>query len=192
MHKQWRFRETCATCPECPPIRFVSSHVYSALCPYSTKAKNMVKSTVSLLFASLCSKDFEPRGAAAWSNCEQSQTLSTNNEFPWPMSRVWTALPRALYCWIKSVMQYSTSVWIHIRKANTRQIARFQCYVKLCVHWTWNQEGLLSDRTVHKFMHYAQEIKFSWHKGLTRPEGVQRSLVYCSVHETCAEWFLLH
>ena len=29
----------------------------SALCPYSTKAKDMVKSTVSVLFASLCTED---------------------------------------------------------------------------------------------------------------------------------------
>ena len=36
----------------------------SALCPYSTKAKNIAKSTVSELFASLCTKDLKPRGSA--------------------------------------------------------------------------------------------------------------------------------
>ena len=41
-------------------------------------------------------------------------------------------------------------------------------------------------------MHYAQETKFSWHKSLTCPEGLQLTLVYCSLHETCEGWFLLH
>ena len=49
----------------------------------------------------------------------------------------------------------------------------------------------LCDRTVPKFMHYAQEAKFSWHKSLTCSKYAQHSLVYCSVHETCAEWLLL-
>ena len=40
---------------------------------------------------------------------------------------------------------------------NTSQIAWFRCCLKLCVHWTWNQEGLLSDRTVPNFMHFAQK-----------------------------------
>ena len=72
MDKKWRFHDTSATYPECAPIRFVryrQSHVaLLGLCPYSAKAKNMVKSTVSMLFASL------------FYNCEQSHTLSTNNE----------------------------------------------------------------------------------------------------------------
>ena len=61
-------------------------------------------------------------------------------------------------------------------------MARFRCHLKLCVHWTWNQEGLQSDRTVQN----AQKTEFSWHK------CALLSLVYCNVHETCAERFLLH
>ena len=53
---------------------------YSGLCPYSTKAKNIVKSTVSVLFPSLCTKDLEPRWFAKLSNCEQSLALSTTNK----------------------------------------------------------------------------------------------------------------
>ena len=69
MHKKRRFHDT--------PVQLVMNvHRFascatgqvmlrsSALCPYSTKAKDMVKSTVSLLFASLCTKELEPRWAA--------------------------------------------------------------------------------------------------------------------------------
>ena len=41
-------------------------------------------------------------------------------------------------------------------------------------------------------MHYAQKTKFSWHKSLKCPECAHVSVVHCSVHETCAERFLLH
>ena len=76
------------------------------------------------------------------------------------------------------------------QKQNT-QIANILFYLKLCVHWTWKKEGMLSDWTVPKFMHYAQETKFLM-TCLTCPEGAQLSVVYCSVHETCAEQLLLH
>ena len=45
--------------------------------PYAHTAE---KRTISLLFASICTKDLEPRWAAPWSNCKQSHALSTNNE----------------------------------------------------------------------------------------------------------------
>ena len=70
-------------------------------------------------------------------------------------------------------------------KQKIPQKALFRCYLKLCVHWTWNQEGLLWSNCV-------QVHAFSWHKVLTCSECAQLSLVYCSVHKTCAERFLLH
>ena len=85
MHNKWRFHDT--------PVQLVQNvHrsascaigqlllYYSGLCPYSTKAKNIVKSTVSVLFPSLCTKDLEPRWFAKLSNCEQSLALSTTNK----------------------------------------------------------------------------------------------------------------
>ena len=67
MRMKRRFRDTSATCPEFAPIRFVRYRKdmlhSSAMWTYSTKAKNMVKSTVSLWFASLCTKDLETRWA---------------------------------------------------------------------------------------------------------------------------------
>ena len=45
----------------------------------STKAENMVQSTVSMFFASLYTKDLERRWAAKSSNCKQSHALPTNN-----------------------------------------------------------------------------------------------------------------
>ena len=65
-------------------------------------------------------------------------------------------------------------------------MARFRCHLKLCVHWTWNQEGLQSDRTVQNAYTMHKKTEFSWHK------CALLSLVYCNVHETCAERFLLH
>ena len=55
-----------------------------------------------------------------------------------------------------------------------------------------SRRGLLSNRTVPKLMHYAEETKFYEHKSVTCPECAQLSLVYCSVHETCADGFILH
>ena len=114
------------------------------------------------------------------------------------------AVPLALYCclffttppWPKENQNTINRTFLvytsHThQERETQQIALFRCYFKLCAHWTWNQEGLPSDRTVPKFVHYAQERKMSWHKSLNSPECAQLSLMYCSVHETCAERFLL-
>ena len=73
IHMYERFRDTTVTLVQ-KVHRFDSCAIgqvmlhSSALCPYSTKAKTMVKSTVSVLFASLCAKDREPRFDAPWSN----------------------------------------------------------------------------------------------------------------------------
>ena len=80
--------------------------------------------------------------------------------FRWPTSRMCTAFPRALLCCLYSVMQHYISYEYTSGKQNTHQIARFRCYLKLFVHWTWNQEGLLCDGTVPHFMRYAQTTKF--------------------------------
>ena len=77
-------------------------------------------------------------------------------------------------------------------RQNTRQIARFPCYLKFSVHWIWSQEGLLRDGTVPKFMHYDQKAKFSWQKSFNFPKYAELNLVWCSVRETCPKRFLLH
>ena len=57
--------------------RFASCAIDCDVILLGRKAKNMVKSTVSVLFESLCTKDIQPR----WTSpCKQSQALSTNNE----------------------------------------------------------------------------------------------------------------
>ena len=43
-------------------------------------------------------------------------------------------------------------------KQNTRQIALFRCYLKLCTQ-DLKPRGLLNDRTVAKVMHYAHDTK---------------------------------
>ena len=99
--KEWRFRDTSMQFVQ-NVHRFASCAIgqvklhSSAWRPCSTKTKNTVKSTISVLFASLCTKDLEPRWAAKWSNCEQSHTLSSSNEVSWPTSRMCSAVPRAL------------------------------------------------------------------------------------------------
>ena len=84
MHKKWVFHDT--------PLEFVQIVYRFASCaigrhvtllvvmPMQHKSENMVKSTVSVLFASFCTKELEPRWAAKWSNCMQSHALSINNE----------------------------------------------------------------------------------------------------------------
>ena len=194
MDKKGRFHETPVQLVQnvhrldsCP-IGQVVLHS-SAFCPYSTKAKNMVKSMVSVIFASLCTKDLELRWASPWSNFKHYPQIT---KFLLSTLRMCIAVPRALYCCLKSNLCHTLLPYEYSSgKQNTRNIAWFRCYLNLCVHWTWNQKMLLIDRSVPKFMHYAQETKFCWHKSLTCPECAQLSLVYCSVHETCEERFLL-
>ena len=71
---------TSATRPECAPIHLLRYRPSCYTPPNSMKAKNLVKSTVSVLFASLCTKDHEPTDAAPSSNWKQNHALSTNNE----------------------------------------------------------------------------------------------------------------
>ena len=104
----------------------------SALCTYSTKAKNMVKSMVSVLFASLCIKSIETRWAAPRSNCKQSHALSTNNE-------VSITNVQNVQCCASSrvVLPLVCHAALYFRmkgKQNTRQIARFRCCLKIFVH----------------------------------------------------------
>ena len=110
---------TRANCPECAPIRPVSyrlSHV-TLVGPNSTKAKNIVKSTVSVFFASLCTKTFEPTWASPWNNCRQSHALSTNNEVSMVnVENVHCCSSSSVVLSLVYVMQHSTSAWIHIRK----------------------------------------------------------------------------
>ena len=58
-----------ATSPEYAPIRLMLQIILHsvALWPYSTKVKNIVKSTVPVLFSSICTKDLEQRWTAPWS-----------------------------------------------------------------------------------------------------------------------------
>ena len=155
-----------------------------------------VKSTVSVLFASVCTKDLELIWAARWSNWDQSETLSASKKSFHEMllkppecallclEQCSVALSRS--CSTLFPYEYTSG------KENTRQIARFRCHLILCVHWTWNQDGMVSDRTVPKLMHFGKKkTKFSWHKSLNCPECAQLSLVHCSVHETYAKLFLM-
>ena len=148
--------------------------------------------TFSVLFASLCTKDLEPRWPAPWSNSKQSHALSTNNEVT--MNHLWNI--QNVHCCASSTVVLPSSTLLPYEytsgKQNTRQIARFRCSKLFCVHWTWNKEELLSDRTVFNFKHYTQETKFSLHKTLICPECAQLSLFSSSLKETCAEWFLQH
>ena len=133
----------------------------SALCPYSRKAKNILKSTVSVLFASVCTKDLELIWAARWSNWDQSETLSASKKSFHEMllkppecallclEQCSVALSRS--CSTPFPYEYTSG------KENTRQIARFRCHLILYVHWTWNQDGMVSDRTVPKLMHFGKK-----------------------------------
>ena len=85
MDKKGRFHDTSAICQEWAPIRLLPyrpSHVTLVIfmSMHNERKKNMVKSTVSVLFAYLCTKDLETRWAAPWSNCKHSHALSANSE----------------------------------------------------------------------------------------------------------------
>ena len=171
MDKEGCFHDTSATFQECAPIRLVRyRHIHVTLLglhniyPYSTKAKNMGKITVLVLFACLCTKYLEPGYAATWSNCKQSHALSTNNEVCMTsVQKVHCCASSTVVLSLVYVMQHSSSVWIHLGKKSKRQKGFFRCCLKVFVHWTWNQDGLLIDRTVPKFMHYAQTTdKKAW------------------------------
>ena len=76
MHKKWCFHDT-------PVLLVQNMHQFYSwargrhvsllgLYPYSKKAKKMVKSTVSLIYASFGTKNLEQRWSAPWSKCKQS------------------------------------------------------------------------------------------------------------------------
>ena len=103
-------------------IRQVILHS-STFCPWSTKAKDMLKSTVSALFASLCTKDLDPRWGAPWSNCDQSHTLSTNNSFHEPLvQRTEYALLRLEHCSVALSRSYAVLYF----RMNTHQESKTQ------------------------------------------------------------------
>ena len=88
-------------------------------------------------------------------------TLSIRNSL-WTTSaplRMCTAVPRALHktksCSTLLPYKYTSG------KQNTRQIALFRCYLKLCVRWTWNQDRMLSDRTVCNLMYWHKKFELS-------------------------------
>ena len=91
-------------------------------------------------------------------------------------------------CTIGQVMLQSSAHWARKlktwskAKAKHTKIAPFRCYLKLCVHWTWNQEGILSDRTVGQFLHYAQNTVFLTQKfELSRCKTQSRKWNMCRV-----------
>ena len=86
-------------------------------------------------------------------------------------------------------MKHSISVWINIGKAkHTPTSTVTVLFEALC---TLD----LKPRGNAKWSNCAQIHALStknWHKSMNCPECAQLSLVYCSVHETCAAWILLH
>ena len=116
------------------PIGQVMLHS-SALCPYSMKAKD-VKSTVSVLFASLCIKDLELRWAAPWSNCKQCHALWTNNKVSMTnVQNVNCCASNSVVLPLVEVMQHATSVWKHMRKAKDEN-----CTVSVFLKALWTLE----------------------------------------------------
>ena len=87
-------------------------------------------------------------------------------------------------------MQYSTSVWIHIGKAkhlpNSMVLALFK---PLCTLYLKPRGYAKWSKCVQ--IYAIQRKQFSWHKSLHCLECAQFSLVYCGVHGTYAEQFLL-
>ena len=198
MQKIWRFRDTSATCPEYAPIRLwlaigqVMLH-FSAIYPYSTKAKNMVKSTVSVLFAFHCTNYLEPRWVAAISNCKQSHALSINN-------KVSVTSVQNVHCYASCtvvlnllyVMQHSTFVKVHIRKRkhtkNSTISVLFQALctldLKLRGDDKWSNCVQIHALCTGSKIFLTQKFELS--------KMCTLNLVYCSVHETCTERLFLH
>ena len=154
MDKKGRLNET--------PVQLVQNvHRFASCARVQVTLHSSVKSTVSVLFASVCTKDLELIWAARWSNCDQSETLSANKKSFHEMllkppecallclEQCSVALSRS--CSTLFPYEYTSG------KQNTRQRARFPCYLILCVHWTCNQDGMLSDRTVPKLMHFGKK-----------------------------------
>ena len=86
MHKKWGFHDTQVQFVK-NVHRFISGaigrHVTLLdLVPIKLESERHGESTVSKLFASLCTKDLEARWALPWSNCDKSHTQFTNNSFP--------------------------------------------------------------------------------------------------------------
>ena len=72
----------------------------SAWCPYSTKAKDMVKSKASVLFACLCTRTSNQDGLLRGQTVTKVTHYSQITKFPWTnsaMTRMCTAVPRVLY-----------------------------------------------------------------------------------------------
>ena len=132
----------------------------SVLCSYSTKVKNIFKKygfgVICVSAQRTSNQDLLLRDPTVSKVTHYPQIT----KFPWPTSRMCSAVPRALQC-CHAVLYFRMNTH---QERKTRQTARIRCYLKLCVQSTWNQEGLLNNRTVIKFILYTQETKISWHK----------------------------
>ena len=137
----------------------------------------MVKNADSVLFAFLCKKEQD--------RLIGDITVSKVRHYCEITKLRWTTSAALRMCTVVSLLPHEDT----LGKQNTRKIAQLLWYLMLYVCRTWKQEELLSVRSVP---FCAQETEFSWHKSLTCPEYAQLSFVYSSVHETCAQRFLLH
>ena len=91
-------------------------------------------------------------------------------KFEWTTSatsRLCTAVPRALKCCLRSVMQFSTSVRIHSKGKHTTN-STISMFLLSSVYTLPESKRGCFDRSVPKFMHYVQEAKSSWHKMLQK------------------------
>ena len=113
IHKKGRFHDTPLELVQ-NVHRFASCAIgqvmlnSSSLCPYSTKAINMVK-TRFRCYLRLCTEDLEPKWAATWSNCKKKKVTHYPQitKFPWPMSRMCTAMTQAALYFLMSTHQES-------------------------------------------------------------------------------------
>ena len=181
---------TIATCPECAPIRLVPYRP-SCLTPllYTNRARNRkvwwkTRFRCYLRFPAqrTYSQDGLLRDSYASKDTHCSMTNVQNVHCIASSTVVYHHC--SLSCSNLRPYEYTSG------KQNTRKVARYRWYLKLCAHWTLKQEVMVMELCGNSC--YAQETKFSWHKSLNCPECAQLSLVYCSVQETCAEVFLLH
>ena len=112
---------TSATCPECAPIPLVSyrpSHV-TLLCLMPTKARK--RKTWKARFRCYLRLSAHRTSNQDWLLCYPTVNKITYNpqisKFPWPTSRTYTGVPRAMYCCLMSKSCSTLLPYLHIRKA---------------------------------------------------------------------------
>ena len=142
-----------------------------------SSAKNMVKSTVSLLFVSLCTNDLEPRWAGPWSNSKPRHALSTNNGFH-------DQLPEcALLCLTHCSVAFSLSHAVLYFRLNAYQESKTHENCTFSVLFKPLRTLDLKMRDVAKWSNSAiihalsTKTKSSWHKSLNCPERAQLTRV---------------